>query len=150
MQRTELEQKINDIKYDIETLQMEKTGSQKKLRFLKEKLIINISILIIFFLFLKITILGGYDNPYSIAFIVILKPVYYIMLGIYIVYFILKPTWKLYINCNLKSARKSALRRGVKSMSENIERCDARISALNDILEKYEEILIEDSEKTIL
>ena len=146
----ELEYKIDTIKYDIETLQMEKTGFLKKLRFLKEKLIINISILIIFFLFLKITIWGNYNNAYSMAFIIVLKPIYYIMIGIYIVYFILKPTWKLYINCNLKSARKAALKRGVNSISENIELCDARISALNDILKKYEEILIEDSEKTIM
>ncbi len=37
----ELEQNIDNIKYDIETLEMEKIGLIRKFRFLKEKLVIN-------------------------------------------------------------------------------------------------------------
>ena len=51
-QSKELEQKIDNIKYDIETLEMEKTGLMRKLLFLKEKLIINFVILILIFFFL--------------------------------------------------------------------------------------------------
>lgn len=140
----ELEQKIDNIKYDIETLEMEKIGLMRKLRFLKEKLIINFVILILIFLFLIITV--GYEpyEPYSIAFTTVLRPLYFLMTGIYIFFLILKPIWEIYLNCNLKAGRKAAIKYGVKSISENIEMCDIKISALNSILRDYEETVIDD------
>lgn len=138
-QGKDLERKIDDIKYDIETLEMEKTGLIRKLRFLKEKLIINFVILILIFLFLMFTV--GYDpyEPYSIAFTTVLRPLYFLLTGVYIFFLILKPIWGIYLNCNLKAGRKAAIKYGVKSISENIEMCDIRISALNSILRDYEE-----------
>ena len=87
----ELEQNIDNIKYDIETLEMEKIGLIRKFRFLKEKLVINFVILILIFLFIIFTV--GYDpyEPYSIAFTTVLRPLYFLLTGIYIFFFILKP-----------------------------------------------------------
>ena len=53
----ELEQNIDNIKYDIETLEMEKIGLIRKFRFLKEKLVINFVILILIFLFINLKII---------------------------------------------------------------------------------------------
>ncbi len=138
----ELEQKIDNIKYDIETLEMEKIGLIRRLRFLKEKLIINFIILILIFLFLIFTI--GYEpyEPYSIAFTTVLKPLYFLLTGVYIFFLILKPIWEIYLNCNLEAGRKAAVKYGVRSISENIEMCDTKISALNSILRDYEESIM--------
>ena len=135
----ELEQNIDNIKYDIETLEMEKIGLIRKFRFLKEKLVINFVILILIFLFIIFTV-GYYPyEPYSIAFTTVLRPLYFLLTGIYIFFFILKPIWEIYLNCNLEAGRKAAIKYGVKSISENIEMCDTKISALNSILRDYKE-----------
>lgn len=140
----ELEHKINNIKYDIETIEMEKMGLKKRLTDFKEEIIINAAILIIIMLFFRITIWGNYDNPYSQAFIMVLTPIYYIAAFIYIIFFIMKPIWQFYINSNLKTARQTALKRGINSISVKIEMCDAEISTMNAILRNYEETLIND------
>ncbi len=137
----ELERRIEIIKYDIETIEMEKMGLEKKLRFLKEKLVINILILIIILLFLKITIWSDSDNSYSMAFVIVLKPAYYLLAFVYIIALILKPMWNIYINSNLKSARKMVIKRGINSISVDIEMCDIKISTLNTKLRKYEETI---------
>lgn len=137
----ELERRIEIIKYDIETIEMEKMGLGKKLRFLKEKLVINILILIVILLFLKITIWSDSDNSYSMAFVIVLKPAYYLLTFVYIIALILKPMWNIYINSNLKSARKMAIKRGINSISVDIEMCDIKISTLNTKLRKYEETI---------
>lgn len=148
-QSKELEQKIDNIKYDIETLEMEKNGLMRKLLFLKEKLIINFVILILIFFFLMFTV--GYEpfEPYSIAFTTVLRPLYFLLTGVYIFFLILKPIWEIYLNCNLKSGRKAAIKYGVKSISEDIEMCDIRISALNSILRDYDKETVIDDESMV-
>lgn len=68
----ELRYKIEQIKYDIGTKEMELVGLKKMLRDYKEHIVINIGILLVILLFYSITIWGNYDNVISKAFIMVL------------------------------------------------------------------------------
>lgn len=137
----ELEHKIDEIKYAVETKEMEKTGLINSLTDIKERLMINTVILSVILMFFGITIWADYNNTISYVFILVLTPIYYFLAAIYVVIFILKPLFKLYINSNLRSARQLAAKRRMNTISAKIEICDVEISILNANLSRYEEAL---------
>ena len=135
----ELKYIIENLRYDIESVEMEKAGLMKRFDGLKEQMIPNAIILLLYLLFLKIMIWGGYDNGISFAFIVVLQPIFYALLIVYVVIFIFKPLKEIYINCNWERARKRAVKKGFKSISLKIDECDVRLAALHASLAHYEE-----------
>lgn len=137
----ELRYKIEQIKYDIGTKEMELAGLKKMLRDYKEHIVINIGILLVILLFYSITIWGNYDNVVSKAFIMVLKPLYYAFAVVYIVKFIIKPIYEMYINSNLETARMTAMKKGVDSVSIKKEICEKELSILKMRLREAEEEL---------
>lgn len=137
----DLEYEIEQIKYDLESKEMKRKGYRISFKNLIEHLMVSTCILFFILLFFCITIWGNYNNVFSYAFTVVLKPFLYIPAILYIVFFIIKPIWKIYINSTLKSARRLALKQRVNSISAKIESCDEEIAQLNTKLIKFEDAL---------
>lgn len=97
--------------------------------------------MLVILLFYSITIWGNYDNMVSKAFIMVLKPLYYAFAVVYIVKFIIKPIYEMYINSNLETARRTAMKKGVDSVSIKKEICEKELSILKMRLREAEEEL---------
>lgn len=71
----------------------------------------------------------------------VLKPLYYAFAVVYIVKFIIKPIYEMYINSNLETARRTAMKKGVDSVSIKREICEKELSILKMRLRETEEEL---------
>lgn len=141
----ELQYKIDEIKYDIETKEMEKAGWRNRFKRLKERFCINIVVFLLYLLFLKITVYGNYENNPGyfmiFAFSAVLRPVFFIVGAIYVVMFIVKPMWELFINSNVNVARQFAKKNRIDSFSEKMEKCEIELSILRANLSECENAL---------
>ncbi len=136
---------IERIKYEIGSKEMEIKGLKNRLKDMRHQLIINSCVLLGILLFFYFTIWKDTNNVVSEAFVIVLSPIYYILLILYIIKFIMIPTYELFINSNLEIAKKIALRKNIKTISGRIYASQMELLKLENELNKKDLIFINQS-----